>query len=217
MYYQNIYTYMKNKLIIVLISLVFVVPSASYAIISTNSQNVVTDIDPESSIACADLTRNLRYGMKDTEMNANVSMLQDFLFEKGFLKATPTGFFGRATVNAVIAFQKANGIVASSFVGPLTRAKIKEIDCKKEEVVQLIVEKDPRFVGEGCKIASGCNGKMYCVKSSDNDSVTSICDARPEYACYRLETNRCEKQLTGECGWTQTSELMSCIDKARNQ
>ena len=53
-----------------------------------------------------------------------VSALQQFLFDRGFLKTAPTGFFGTATKDAVSAFQKSSGISPTGFVGPLTRTKI---------------------------------------------------------------------------------------------
>ncbi len=61
-----------------------------------------------------------------------------------------------------------------------------------------------------CKI-SGCSGQL-CVDKNAEDIITT-CEYRPEYACYK--TARCEKQPTGLCGWTQTQELMKCINEAK--
>jgi hypothetical protein len=62
----------------------------------------------------------LSQGMSGTE----VRELQDRLTEEGFLTATPTGYYGAATVAAVKAFQKARGLAQLGNVGPGTRAEL---------------------------------------------------------------------------------------------
>ncbi|MDP2598557.1 MAG: Gmad2 immunoglobulin-like domain-containing protein [Candidatus Liptonbacteria bacterium] len=54
-----------------------------------------------------------------------------------------------------------------------------------------------------CK-ATGCSGEVC----SDQDVITN-CVFLPQYSCYR--TARCERQPSGECGWTQTPELSRCL------
>jgi peptidoglycan hydrolase-like protein with peptidoglycan-binding domain len=102
--------------------------------ISFSSANTVispvTDIDPNAAATCAIIDNNLRY--RDTNAkynNDDVSVLQDFLNGAGYLKASPNGFFGKLTLAAVKSFQNANGISPSGYVGPVTRAKIQDIDC----------------------------------------------------------------------------------------
>ena len=51
---------------------------------------------------------------------------------------------------------------------------------------------------------TGCSGQVC----SDED-VTTTCEWRPEYACYR--NARCERQSNGKCGFTQTPELAACL------
>lgn len=60
----------------------------------------------------------------------------------------------------------------------------------------------PCFVG-------GCSGQVC----SEREGVISTCQWREEYACYRGAT--CERQENGSCGWTQTDELRSCIERSR--
>jgi eight-cysteine-cluster-containing protein len=51
---------------------------------------------------------------------------------------------------------------------------------------------------------TGCSGQVC----SDQDVMTT-CEYRTEYECYKKAT--CERQTNGECGWTQTKELTSCL------
>jgi peptidoglycan/xylan/chitin deacetylase (PgdA/CDA1 family) len=54
---------------------------------------------------------------------ADVTALQNFLIDSGFrIPAGASGYFGVQTKSAVIAFQKANGLPRTGYVGPLTLA-----------------------------------------------------------------------------------------------
>lgn len=59
--------------------------------------------------------------------------------------------------------------------------------------------------GGGECFSGGCSGQIC----SDDPNVISTCEWRAEYACYQSAT--CERQSSGECGWTQTSELQACL------
>lgn len=52
---------------------------------------------------------------------------------------------------------------------------------------------------------SGCSSQLC----GSEEGMMSICEYREEYACYQTAT--CEVQPTGECGWTETEELNSCL------
>jgi peptidoglycan hydrolase-like protein with peptidoglycan-binding domain len=66
-------------------------------------------------------TINLAQGMTSEE----VRELQEQLRAAGFFTfPTSTGYFGPITLEAVRAFQAANGIPTTGFVGPLTRAEL---------------------------------------------------------------------------------------------
>ena len=56
-------------------------------------------------------------------------------------------------------------------------------------------------------IKTGCSGQIC----SDQDVVTT-CEYRREYDCYKKAA--CERQSNGDCGFTMTRELRSCL--ARN-
>ena len=59
--------------------------------------------------------------------------------------------------------------------------------------------------GDGCKIG-GCNGELC---SETDETLETICLWQASHACYKL--TMCEKQADGQCGWTQTPELLECL------
>lgn len=63
-------------------------------------------------------------------------------------------------------------------------------------------DKDKQNRGD-CRI-TGCSGQVC----SDKEVVTT-CEMLPQYGCYRKAT--CERQASGQCGWTQTEELTKCL------
>ena len=54
-----------------------------------------------------------------------------------------------------------------------------------------------------CSI-TGCSGQICA-----GEEVITTCEYRPEYICYQKSV--CEVQSNGECGWTQTPELATCL------
>ena len=59
-------------------------------------------------------------------------------------------------------------------------------------------------------VIGGCSGQLCIAEGEDG---VSTCEWKNEYACYQNAV--CEKQQNGECGWTQTTELQSCIQEMR--
>ncbi len=51
---------------------------------------------------------------------------------------------------------------------------------------------------------TGCSGQICA-----DEEVITTCEYRTEYACYK--NARCERQSNGNCGFTQTPELTSCL------
>lgn len=64
----------------------------------------------------------------------------------------------------------------------------------------------------GC-VLGGCSG-ITCYDPEMGGGF-STCEALPEYQCYNSTNSRCERQSTGVCGWTQTSQLRQCIQSFR--
>lgn len=52
----------------------------------------------------------------------------------------------------------------------------------------------------------GCSSQIC----SDQPDAVSTCEFREEYACY--QSAKCERQPSGECGWTETAELKACLN-----
>ncbi len=70
--------------------------------------------------AHASIDFNIKYGSKGQE----VTELQEFLIDKGFLNSSATGNFYSLTNKAVIAYQGSQNLPMTGFVGPMTRTKI---------------------------------------------------------------------------------------------
>lgn len=70
-----------------------------------------------TALAATDRSQLLLLGDEDKW----VTELQEALYEKGYLKVKPTGYFGRNTQNAVMEFQKDNKLAVDGKAGPLTR------------------------------------------------------------------------------------------------
>jgi hypothetical protein len=56
-------------------------------------------------------------------------------------------------------------------------------------------------------VVAGCSSHL-CVDASQADIITT-CEFKWEYQCYRSAT--CEVQTNGQCGWTMTPELQTCL------
>lgn len=71
---------------------------------------------------------------------------------------------------------------------------------------------DTAPVASGGCVVGGCSAQL-CGEASDMEGMVTTCEYRDEYACY--QTARCERQASGQCGWTETSELNQCLANAR--
>jgi eight-cysteine-cluster-containing protein len=70
--------------------------------------------------------------------------------------------------------------------------------------------KNNRYATSGC-LVSGCSGQL-CTEASGEGLITT-CEYREEYACYK--TAVCERQSSGQCGWTETPGLAQCLVEKR--
>ena len=78
----------------------------------------LTKIADANASECVSLKNNLRLRSRDASTNGEVTILQRFLQSGGYLSVEPDGNFGPLTLQAVIAFQVANGISpANGYIG----------------------------------------------------------------------------------------------------
>lgn len=88
---------------------------------TTVQSNTAVVVSPSSQHrVCSALYRNLSLGLRGDDVLA----LQEYLQAQGYFYATPTGYYGRLTAQAVANWQASQGIAAVGAVGPLTRARI---------------------------------------------------------------------------------------------
>ena len=90
--------------------------------LSTDASTNVA-VSTQTSTGSATISQNLTLGAT----GADVINLQNILIEQGFLIVPPgvsLGYFGQLTKDAVVAYQSANGLPATGFVGPLTIASL---------------------------------------------------------------------------------------------
>ncbi len=74
-------------------------------------------------------------------------------------------------------------------------------------------EPKPQVVTGGCEVG-GCSGQL-CGEAGAMRDIVTTCEYRAEYACYQVA--RCERQMDGQCGWTETTELTQCLRDTKNE
>ena len=78
-----------------------------------------------------------------------------------------------------------------------------------EVIAPPLVENPPvePQVAPGCAVG-GCSSQI-CGEEGEVEGVVTTCEWRSEYACY--VESRCERQASGQCGWTETAEYTQCM------
>jgi peptidoglycan hydrolase-like protein with peptidoglycan-binding domain len=79
-------------------------------------------------------TPKLLLNLKLGDSNPEVTTLQTILVSLGFLKVSPTGYFGPLTESALKAYQISKGIPPVGVVGPLTRASLNSLTLNSQTV-----------------------------------------------------------------------------------
>ncbi|OGI76259.1 hypothetical protein A3C67_03125 [Candidatus Nomurabacteria bacterium RIFCSPHIGHO2_02_FULL_42_19] len=72
--------------------------------------------------------------------------------------------------------------------------------------VENVENPTPAPVATGGCFVGGCSGQIC----SDQEGVITTCEYREEYACYK--STKCERQASGQCGWTETPEFAICLN-----
>lgn len=115
---------------------------------SSTTANIVYDITPNTkneiiipptktnNISIAKITNDINYPctvitnfLARNSQGVNVYALQNFLYSFGYMTVAANGYFGPATEQAVVDFQKNNNITVRGYVGPNTRGAIASITC----------------------------------------------------------------------------------------
>jgi peptidoglycan hydrolase-like protein with peptidoglycan-binding domain len=108
------------------ISIILALLILSFNVVDAQESNTELDVPTP----CAALSHNMRIGSNDSQTDGDVSGLQTFLQDEGYLKSDPTGYFGNSTFKAVKKFQAKYGIPQVGSVGSVTRKKIQLLSCE---------------------------------------------------------------------------------------
>ncbi len=92
-------------------------PATIKALFGSSSTTSNTSSSTTSTTSTTSSKDVLQYG----DNNKYVTELQQALYNKGFLKIKPTGYYGTSTKAAVISYQKSVGLTADGKAGPATR------------------------------------------------------------------------------------------------
>ncbi len=82
---------------------------------------------------------------------------------------------------------------------------------KSSSVLPVVVDNWGKPVQKNGCVVGGCFGQV-CAEKNSSSLVSDKCNLAlpaPSVACYKNAT--CERQSNNQCGWTQTSELKSCL------
>lgn len=103
--------------------------SFSLGMSATQAANGDYDSNTSNGSTCIYLTYDLKYKSLDKYTNDEVSKVQSFLQERGYLNAEPSGYFGLMTQNAIKSYQTNKGLVSTGYVGTYTRQMIQTDSC----------------------------------------------------------------------------------------
>ncbi len=136
------------------------ITASSTTIATVAKSTTVTGFSSSTPVVlCATLLTTLSRRQETPE----VMTLQSFLSEKGFLQATPNGYFGAGTLASVKAFQKSKAITPTGVVGTITRGAIAKETCIRPLSQKII-----------SSIVSSSSLPQVQVTSSSSTKVTTI-------------------------------------------
>ncbi len=104
----------------------------------TNYQKELTTTDPTKENTATTTPRciipaltTLKRGDRLASKREYITILQQFLKDRGLFTPQANGVFGPQTQRAVMAYQRSKGVSPTGNLGPITLAKLKEEYCKK--------------------------------------------------------------------------------------
>lgn len=116
-----------------------------------------------SSSARPEITRNLWVGSR----GADVISLQTMLKAEGYFTNEVTGYFGGLTMKAVRAYQKANKISQTGYVGPITRKAL-----TKGKTAALVGQEE-KFEGTVTAYSTACFADGICSITVDGKTIVT--------------------------------------------
>ncbi len=129
-----------------------------------------------SNDTCVSLqTSILRFRSTDATAGGDISELQDFLIAKGMLTGSPTGFYGRLTVNAVKAYQRQMGVSPTGNVGPLTKGIIEKETCGQNYIPPVAVPQTSQPTIRSISVATNNTMLIY---GNNLNAVNSFSNGR---------------------------------------
>lgn len=144
--------------------------------------NPVIQVDPKLAIGrfealdsgdykyCVLLTRNMSPGANDSNTGKEVSALQMYLYDRGYLDIPANGNYDQNTALAVAKFQYRNQIEVSGIVKADVRGVLKELTCIKYPVIS--------YVSKPISPAP-TNVKITPTPSTNNSNSTPKVPAKP--------------------------------------
>lgn len=104
------------------------------------------------TLAFASFDTSLKYGSRGDA----VLELQDLLVAQGFLKAKVDGRYGLVTLNAVKAFQTANGLSPDGYFGKASRTKASSILADQLQSSNIAEQSDTGTIAPATSTVAGC-------------------------------------------------------------
>ncbi len=88
-------------------------------------------------LGCVNITETITYGSTDVRYKNQVSLVQRFLIQRGFLAGAPTGTFNSASISALKKYQAKSRIADLGITDAKTRERIKKDTCSVAQIAEL--------------------------------------------------------------------------------
>lgn len=121
-----------------------------------------------------------------------------------------SGATGEMISEGAAAMTDPDGVIVAGYFAPVTGpgGRAQTLKATKFYVRAAGQIGGPPPTGTKRCFKTGCSSHVC-----SDENVITTCEYRDEYACYQKAI--CERQKNGECGFTMTPELRSCLERAR--
>jgi peptidoglycan hydrolase-like protein with peptidoglycan-binding domain len=110
---------------------------------------------------------------EDGSQKTDIKRLQEFLREKGFFKVGSTGYFGKLTRAALIAFQRNGGINASGEYDATTRSYVSTLRCRAANITTKNTEEKKKEYTEEKKKETVPQTQVKSITLSNNGAAVA--------------------------------------------